>query len=144
MHRWPPRRMVNESDIARSPGISRLNGLVVWFSLWVREAPGSNPGWALVLPLVTRIQPHWYNWKDPQNFWTEAVRANKGQNWACSGTRFYGVMVSTQDSESCDPSSSLGRTWVFRIPWNYMKATGDEFHQTFPIPIYVLAVWCDG
>ena len=26
---------------------------------------------------------------------------------------FYGVMVSTQDSESCDPSSSLGRT--FRI-----------------------------
>ena len=23
---------------------------------------------------------------------------------------FYGVMVSTQDSESCDPSSSLGRT----------------------------------
>ncbi len=25
-------------------------------------------------------------------------------------TRFYGVMVSTQDSESCDPSSNLGRT----------------------------------
>ena len=25
--------------------------------------------------------------------------------------RFYGVMVSTQDSESCDPSSNLGRTW---------------------------------
>ena len=24
--------------------------------------------------------------------------------------RFYGVMVSTQDSESCDPSSNLGRT----------------------------------
>ena len=24
--------------------------------------------------------------------------------------RFYGVMVSTQDSESCYPSSSLGRT----------------------------------
>ena len=23
---------------------------------------------------------------------------------------FYGVMVSTQDSESCDPSSNLGRT----------------------------------
>ena len=28
--------------------------------------------------------------------------------------RFYGVMVSTQDSESCDPSSSLGRTSLFR------------------------------
>ena len=25
---------------------------------------------------------------------------------------FYGVMVSTQDSESCDPSSNLGRTWT--------------------------------
>ena len=25
----------------------RLNGLGVWFSLWVREVPGSNPGWAL-------------------------------------------------------------------------------------------------
>ena len=25
-------------------------------------------------------------------------------------TRSYGVMVSTQDSESCDPSSNLGRT----------------------------------
>ena len=24
-----------------------LNGLGVWFSLWVREVPGSNPGWAL-------------------------------------------------------------------------------------------------
>ena len=24
----------------------RLNGLGVWFSLWVREVPGSNPGWA--------------------------------------------------------------------------------------------------
>ena len=26
---------------------------------------------------------------------------------------FYGVMVSTQDSESCDPSSSLGRTLIY-------------------------------
>ena len=25
---------------------TRLNGLGVWFSLWVREVPGSNPGWA--------------------------------------------------------------------------------------------------
>ena len=24
-----------------------LSGLGVWFSLWVREVPGSNPGWAL-------------------------------------------------------------------------------------------------
>ena len=27
-------------------------------------------------------------------------------------SRFYGVMVSTLDSESCDPSSILGRTFV--------------------------------
>ena len=26
---------------------------------------------------------------------------------------FHGVMVSTQDSESCDPSSNLGGTWIF-------------------------------
>ena len=25
---------------------------------------------------------------------------------------FYGVMVSTQDSESCDPSSNLSRTYL--------------------------------
>ena len=29
--------------------------------------------------------------------------------------RFYGVMVSTQDSESCDPSSNLGRTWLLHF-----------------------------
>ena len=29
-----------------------LNGLGVWFSLWVREVPGSNPGWA-----------HFYIWR---------------------------------------------------------------------------------
>ncbi len=30
-----------------------------------------------------------------------------------SVSRFYGVMVSTLDSESSDPSSNLGRTWLF-------------------------------
>ena len=29
--------------------------------------------------------------------------------------RFYGVMVSTQDFESCDPSSNLGRTYFFLL-----------------------------
>ena len=33
----------------------------------------------------------------------------------CTHQRFYGVMVSTQDSESCDPSSNLGRTWMFFV-----------------------------
>ena len=31
-------------------------------------------------------------------------------SFLCIDIWFYGVMVSTQDSESCDPSSSLGRT----------------------------------
>ena len=35
-----------EQNIPRRRSRSWLNGLVVWFSLWVREAPGSNPGWA--------------------------------------------------------------------------------------------------
>src|SRR4029434_10016080 len=30
-------------------------------------------------------------------------------------SRFYGVMVSTLDSESSDPSSNLGRTWDFEL-----------------------------
>ena len=34
----------------------RLNGLVVWFSLWVREAPGSNPGWALLLDIIKNVE----------------------------------------------------------------------------------------
>ena len=29
--------------------------------------------------------------------------------------RSYGVMVSTQDSESCDPSSNLGGTYFFQL-----------------------------
>ena len=33
--------------------------------------------------------------------------------WHLTSHRSYGVMVSTQDSESCDPSSSLGRTSLF-------------------------------
>ena len=41
----------------------------------------------------------------------------------CTITGFHGVTVSTQDSESCDPSSNLGGTLVWIIPtishiWN--------------------------
>ena len=39
--------------------------------------------------------------------------------------RSYGVMVSTQDSESCDPSSSLGRTSLFsRLKLNLISLHG--------------------
>ena len=48
--------------------------------------------------------------------------------------RSYGVMVSTQDSESCDPSSSLGRTSFFSrlfqnlnqmfLAWSSVEAVG--------------------
>ena len=34
---------------------SRLVGLGVWFSLWVREVPGSNPGWALVFAVPAKV-----------------------------------------------------------------------------------------
>ena len=38
-----------------SQDIVGLNGLGVWFSLWVREVPGSNPGWALCfVPVQTK------------------------------------------------------------------------------------------
>ena len=46
-----------------------LNGLVVWFSLWVREAPGSNPGWAL------RFCPVFRNFSIFFKFWgNETIR----------------------------------------------------------------------
>ena len=35
----------------------------------------------------------------------------------------YGVMVSTQDSESCDPSSSLGRTLFFLTTYHPLNFT---------------------
>ena len=40
-----------------------------------------------------------------------------------SSSRFYGVMVSTLDSESSDPSSNLGRTYFFF--W-WLKIVADE------------------
>ena len=40
---------------------------------------------------------------------------------------FHGVMVSTQDSESCDPSSNLGGTYKF-LQINYSKS--NNFNHT--------------
>ena len=43
------------SDLERGKMLTKkhswLNGLGVWFSLWVREVPGSNPGWAHFLEI---------------------------------------------------------------------------------------------
>ena len=56
MHRWKFETLHDPqhtcSGLCHLPGsanqdIAGLNGLGVWFSLWVREVPGSNPGWAL-------------------------------------------------------------------------------------------------
>ena len=46
-------------------------------------------------------------------------------------TRFYGVMVSTQDSESCDPSSNLGGTcvYLFSSDWNTVFCVYDKAHK---------------
>ena len=44
-----------------------------------------------------------------------------------SQVRFHGVMVSTQDSESCDPSSNLGGTYKFLLI-NYSKS--NNFNHT--------------
>ena len=43
--------------------------------------------------------------------WCHVVQLECVQSMSNLCRRFYGVMVSTQDSESCDPSSNLGRTW---------------------------------
>ena len=44
--------------------------------------------------------------------WTQTFKVDKIWEWYHI-VRFHGVMVSTQDSESCDPSSNLGGTWHF-------------------------------
>ena len=74
-----------------------LFGLGVWFSLRVREVPGSNPGGAQnIFYLLDKL----------------GVASYTGQTIE-STRRSYGVMVSTLDSESSDPSSNLGRTYIF-------------------------------
>ena len=45
--------------------------------------------------------------------WPILSTGNKNLYLILPVQRFYGVMVSTFDSESCDPSSSLGRTLHF-------------------------------
>ena len=42
---------------------------------------------------------------------------------------FYGVMVSTQDSESCDPSSNLGRTFSFCFYGLNLETHQEDLHQ---------------
>lgn len=72
-----------------------LVGLGVWFSLRVREVPGSNPGRAHRTYFVMHWQKH--------QVWDR--ESLLGQM-----PRSHGVMVSTLDSESSDPSSNLGGT----------------------------------
>ena len=46
-----------------------------------------------------------------------------------NSSRFYGVMVSTQDSESCDPSSNLGRTFSFCFYVLNLETDQEDLHQ---------------
>ena len=50
--------------------------------------------------------------------------------------RFYGVMVSTQDSESCDPSSNLGRTW-----WNFFFHLNQFWYVVMPYDVKRILVF---
>ena len=82
---------------------SWLVGLGVWFSLRVREVPGSNPG---------RAQSFC-------NLYTSACCISikfRLASLPLHTSRFHGVMVSTLDSESSDPSSNLGGTSSFSWP----------------------------
>ena len=53
--------------------------------------------------------------------------------------RFHGVMVSTQDSESCDPSSNLGGTCTNLL--NYEKRCKNNFKNEAP-ERFELAISC--
>ena len=45
--------------VGRDSGRQRLVGLGVWFSLWVREVPGSNPGRARIVAIHLSLQICW-------------------------------------------------------------------------------------
>ena len=103
-----------------------LFGLGVWFSLRVREVPGSNPGGAqfflCVFSLLVKTHVcivhtlYIVHVIEPRSllFHTLLSLHKAGQDSETrSLSRSYGVMVSTLDSESSDPSSNLGRTSHF-------------------------------
>ena len=71
--------------------------------------------------MVTRVAMHIITQHSTADILTQEVNsANK--------SRFYGVMVSTLDFESSDPSSNLGRTYLFYsviivTPWRNGSAS---------------------
>ena len=79
-----------------------LDVLVVWCD-GKHDGLGSILTWFNPLPnLYTELQKN--HFKYPRTRIIRCIFFHFGSLW------FYGVMVSTQDSESCDPSSNLGRT----------------------------------
>ena len=66
--------------------------------------------------MVTRVAMHIITQHSTADILTQEVNsANK--------SRFYGVMVSTLDFESSDPSSNLGRTSHNLTPWRNGSAS---------------------
>ena len=73
---------------------TRLVGLGVWFSLWVREVPGSNPGWAhqFLSPLFLVVSSAGKKWSQGTHGfepWTYRTAAD------CSTTELYPHMLKT-------------------------------------------------
>ena len=77
----------------------------------MREVPGSNPGRALFLSAFSRIMC--------------TLKFSQKHN----GPRSHGVMVSTLDSESSDPSSNLGRTFTFCFYGLNLETHQEDLHQ---------------
>ena len=119
--------MVNGAVSPEQLRLSRLNGLVVWFSLWVREAPGSNPGWAQVL---TSFSPEngllsWYFVLTLQNLGSTEI-------W----TRIAGFRVQSANHYTTRPTDSTSPQRLQGNGWTTPSAGGARgetqwFHQTF-------------
>ena len=60
--------------------------------------------------------------------------------------RFHGVMVSTLDSESSDPSSNLGGTYCFADPQSTvcLSVALDFFFLSLALDLYILPRWKHG
>ena len=119
--KWPSKLQFDSLDPEQK--YDWLVGLGVWFSLRVREVPGSNPGRALhffkvyFLNVFFEKVGKWPRWHvtlmhthllSLTSFFLLLLLSFK-----LFQLRSRGVMVSTLDSESSDPSSNLGGTWTF-------------------------------
>ena len=74
-------------------------------------------------------------------FWGNKFRVSI--KWLHKYQRFHGVMVSTQDFESCDPSSNLGGTCIYEVqaPFYLPRTSVGRFEGSLHMRLTWLTQW---